>query len=169
MAQEFKKGMILVDGHGNRLDVVETIEDTECAERIQHHLRIFLGIHQHALAVLQIDNVEELVRHDKAVAGAEAVLDVLREVDSHLKLGKCVLARLLRSFGLFSNKSCVVICAFLHFSVVVRVFCQFVTAILKVHLGDFAEEVAGGQLAKLMGCGAFFGILARALRKLKLE
>ena len=42
----------LVDGHGNRLDVVETIEDTERTERIQHHLRIFLGIHQHALAVL---------------------------------------------------------------------------------------------------------------------
>ena len=132
-------------------------------------MRIAGRLNTDAFAVLEVHDFEDLVSDDDTVTGAEAVLDVLREVDSHLKLGKCVLARLLRSFGLFSNKSCVVICAFLHFSVVVMAFCQFVTAILKVHLGDFAEEVAGGQLAKLMGCGAFFGILARALRKLKLE
>ena len=71
----------LVDGHGNRLDVIETIEDAECAEGVQHHLRILLGIYQHSLVVLQIDNVEELVRHDKAVAGAEAVRHIAGEVE----------------------------------------------------------------------------------------
>ena len=71
----------LVDGHRNCFNVVETIEDAERAESVQHHLRILFGIHQHALAVLQIDNVEELVRHDKAVAGAEAIRHIAGEVE----------------------------------------------------------------------------------------
>ena len=132
-------------------------------------MRIADSLDTDAFAILEVHDFEDLVSDDDTVAGAEAILDILREVDSHLKLGKCVLARLLCSFGLFSNKSCVVICAFLHFSVVVRAFCQFITTILKVHLRDFAEEVAGSQLTKLMRCGALFGVLARALRKLKLE
>ena len=41
----------LVDGHGNRLDVVKAIEDAERTEGVQHHLRVFLGIHQHSLTV----------------------------------------------------------------------------------------------------------------------
>ena len=132
-------------------------------------MRVTGRLDANALAVLKVHDFKDLVSDDDTVAGTETVLDVLREIDSYLKLGKCVLARLLRSFGLFSNKSCVVICAFLHFSVVVRTFCQFVTTILKIHLGDLAEEIAGGQLAELMSCGTLFGVLARSLRKLKLE
>ena len=80
MAQEWSTRYPLVDGHGNRLDVVEAIEDAECAEGIQHHLWIFFGIYQHTLTVFEVNNVEELVRHDEAVAGPETVRHIAGEV-----------------------------------------------------------------------------------------
>ena len=42
MSQEFKKGMILVDGHGNLSDVVNVIEKLQSTEGITLHLRIRL-------------------------------------------------------------------------------------------------------------------------------
>lgn len=47
----------LVNGHGDRFDVVEAIEDAERTEGVQHHLRILFGIHQHTLAVFKVNNV----------------------------------------------------------------------------------------------------------------
>ena len=144
----------LVDGHRNCLNVVETIEDAECAERIQHHLRILFGIHQHALAVLQIDNMEELVRHDKAVAGAEAIRHIAGEVqplfNEHLGV-RAVLSGFLDGF---QNE----------FQVAVRVHLHFVGVVLADRAGGahlqrlaelvFRQRMSGGAF----GCGFRFPV-----------
>ena len=155
MAQEFKKGMILVDGHGNRLDVVEAIEDAECAEGIQHHLRILFGIHQYALSVLQIDNVEELVRHDKAVAGAEAIRHIAGEVqpllNEHLRV-RAVLPGFLNGF---QNE----------LQVTVRVHLHLVGIVLTdraggAHLQCLTELVFCKGMSRCTFCGSFrFSVL----------
>lgn len=70
----------MVNAHGNLGDVVEVVELPEGAQGVQHHLGIFLRVHQDALPILEIDDVQELVRHDQAVAGAEPVRHITGEV-----------------------------------------------------------------------------------------
>ena len=145
----------LVDGHRNCLNVVETIEDAECAKRIQHHLRIFLGIHQHALAVFQVNNVEELVRHDETVAGPETVWHIAGEVQPLLNEHLGVRAILPGFLDGFQNE----------FHVAVRIQFHFIGVVLAdraggAHLQRFAElvlcqRVSGGAF----GCGFCFSVL----------
>ena len=145
----------LVDGHGNRLDVIETIEDAERTESVQHHLRILFGIHQHALAVLQIDNVEELVRHDEAVAGAEAVRHIAGEVQPLLNEHLWVRAILPGFLNGFQNE----------LQVTVRVHLHFIGIVLADRAGGahlqcltelvFRQRMSGGTF----GCGFRFSIL----------
>ena len=145
----------LVDGHGNRLNVVETIEDAECAEGVQHHLWIFLAIHQHALAVFEVNNVEQLVRHDEAVAGSEAVRHIAGEVQPLLNEHLGVRAILPGFLDGFQNE----------FHVAVRIQFHFIGVVLAdraggAHLQRFAELVFCKGMSRCTFCGSFrFSVL----------
>ena len=71
----------LVDSHRDRIDVVESIEDFQSAECIQHHLWVVVCGDLHALAVLVIHDVEGAVSDEDAVPGAESALDVFGIVE----------------------------------------------------------------------------------------
>ena len=140
----------LVDGHGNRLNVVETIEDAERAEGVQHHLRILLGIDQHTLTIFEINNVEELVCHDEAVAGPEAVRHIAGEVQPLLNEHFWVRAVLSGFLDGFQNE----------FQIAVRVHLHFIGIVLADRAGGahlqsltelvFHQSVSGGAF-----CGGF--------------
>ena len=145
----------LVDGHGNRLNVVETIEDAERAEGVQHHLRILLGIDQHTLTIFEINNVEELVCHDEAVAGPEAVRHIAGEVQPLLNEHLGVRTVLPGFLDGFQNE----------FQIAVRVHLHFIGIVLADRAGGaqlqrFAELVfrqcmSGGAFC----CGFRFSVL----------
>ena len=65
----------LKDGHADGVNVVDTIEDFQGTECIEHHLRIGFGGNLHALAVLIVHNVHHTVCNDNAVGSTKPFLD----------------------------------------------------------------------------------------------
>ena len=59
---------------------LQGVVDPESAQCVQHHLRIVFRFNQHALAVLEIDDVERPVCNDDAVTGSETVRHIAAEV-----------------------------------------------------------------------------------------
>ena len=159
----------LIDDKANGVDVIQEIKHRKCAQCVGLELRIVGCFDLYPHPVLVIRYGHRAVSNNDAVGGTEAFRDIFGHINSlfehDLGRGAILLCGLIQ----LHDVSRIALGALLHFSVVVRAFCQFITTILKVHLRDFAEEVAGSQLTKLMRCGALFGVLARALRKLKLE
>ena len=95
------------------------VELSERAQGVQHHLGIFLCVYQDALPVLEIDDVQELVRHDQAVAGAEAVRHIAGEVQPLFNEDKRVGAERLGFLQLFQHKLHIPIGIGVHFIAVI--------------------------------------------------
>lgn len=140
---------------GTSYDAVFDSDGKGFSITIQHHLRIFLGIYQNSLAVLEIDNVEELVCHDEAVAGAEAVRHIAGEVQPLLNEHLGVRAVLPGFLDGFQNE----------FQVAVRVHLHFVGVVLAdraggAHLQCLAELVFRQRMSGSPFCGSFrFSVL----------
>ena len=66
----------LIDRHGDRPNVIKTIEKIQCAQGVELHLRILGGIDQNTAAVLIIDYVQRVICNDNAVPGTEAGLNI---------------------------------------------------------------------------------------------
>ena len=60
---------------------MDTVEEFQCVEGVQLHLRVVLGFHQNILTVLVVHDMESTVGYDHAVADAEVFFDILGEVD----------------------------------------------------------------------------------------
>ena len=110
----------LVNAHGNLSDVVEVVELPERAQGVQHHLRIFLRVHQDALPILEIDDVQELVRHNQAVAGAEPVRHITGEVQPLFDEDERVGAERLSFYQLFQHELHIPVGVGVHFIAVIR-------------------------------------------------
>ena len=145
----------LVDGHRNCLNVVETIEDAERTEGVQHHLRILFGIHQHALAVFQVNNVEELVRHNEAVAGPETVRHIAGEVQPLLNEHLWVRAILPGLLDGFQNEFHIAVCVHLHLVGII-----LADRADGAHLQCLTELVFCKGMSRCTFCGSFrFSVL----------
>ena len=108
----------LVDSHRDRVDVVESIEDLQSAERIQHHLRVVVCGDLHALAVLVVHDVEGAVSDEDAVPGAESALDIFGIVEPLLNQHDGVCRDLLRFGEEFQHIGGIAAGTFLHLLVV---------------------------------------------------
>ena len=70
----------LEDNHPDRLNVIQSVEHLDAAERIAHHLRIALSTDLNPLAVLVVHDADGLAGDDERVGCAEAVRNEVREV-----------------------------------------------------------------------------------------
>lgn len=108
----------LVDSHRDRVDVVESIEDLQSAERIQHHLRVVVCGDLHALAVLVVHDVEGAISDEDAVPSAETALDVFGIIEPLFNQHDGVGCDLLRFGEKFKHIGGITAGAFLHLLVV---------------------------------------------------
>ena len=150
----------LVDAHAHLSDVVEGVKQPERAQGIQHHLGILLGLNQNALAVLEVDDVEQLVRHDDAVPGAEAFRDPAGEVQPLLDEDQRVGALKLGLGELLQYELHIAICVSVH----------LITVILGHRLtGAHLQSAAELVFAESVGGGAFGSGLRLPVGKLPLQ
>ena len=62
------------------MNIVDAIEKFQCAERVKHHLRIALRFHEHASAVLEVNDAEHISSDDDAVRRSESFWHIARKV-----------------------------------------------------------------------------------------
>ena len=108
----------LVDGHADGVDVVDAVEQLQRTEGVQLHLRVVVGFDQNASAVLVVHDVQRPVCNDDAVAGAEALLDVLGVVEPLFDQDHRVRAGLLGLLDQLHYEGHIPVGTFLHFGVV---------------------------------------------------
>ena len=139
----------LVDAHGDLGDVVEVVELPEGAQGVQHHLWIFLRVHQDALPVLEINDVQELVRHDQAVPGAEAVRHIAGEVQPLFDEDERVSAERPGFLQLFQHELHIPIGVGVHFIAVIRADGLPGAQLQRLFELVFGQSMSGGAF----GCG----------------
>ena len=147
----------LEDGHPYLFDIVDTVEDLQSTERIQHHLRIAFGGDLHTLAMLVIDDVHRAVRDDDTVGGSEPVLHEAGEVHPLFHKNHRVDTGFLCLLKQLQNIGSVVLGTFLHLTVVPaemfrRIDCRH------------SEQLSELELAKAVCVGSFLGVLAALVR-----
>lgn len=80
----------LVDRHCFGLDVIQVTEGAQRSERIEHELRVVLGLDEGAPPMLQVDDLQFRFGNDDTVAGAEPTRNHVGEVeallDQHLRI-----------------------------------------------------------------------------------
>ena len=108
----------LVDGHADGVDVVDAVEQLQRTESVQLHLRVVVSLDQNASAVLVVHDVQRPVCNDDAVAGAEALLDVLGVVEPLFDQDHRVRAGLLGLLDQLHYKGHIPVGTFLHFGIV---------------------------------------------------
>ena len=74
----------LEDAHGNGSDIIDSVEQFQCAEHVKHHLWIALRFHEHAHAVLEVDDAERISSDDDAVRRPESFQHIARKVKTLL-------------------------------------------------------------------------------------
>ena len=92
----------------------------QCAERVQHQLRIVFGLHQHAHAVFQVDDVQAGFSDDDGVAGAEPAGHNVTKVQALLDQQSRIRALDLRGVELLQHVGGVVVGEFFHLIVMPR-------------------------------------------------
>lgn len=113
---------------------------------IQHHLGIVFCIHQNSKAILEVDDVEQLVRYDEAVAGPKSVRDIAGEVQPLLNEDEGICTVLFCNLNLLQNE----------FQVAVGVHLHFVRVIFTCGPGRaLFQRLAEFMLTQSMGGGAF--------------
>ena len=80
----------LYDAQAHCADLLDALKQGVGTEGVVHELRVALRVHRHALPVLEVDDVQDAVADQQAVAGAEAAGHPLAHVhfllDEHLGL-----------------------------------------------------------------------------------
>jgi len=143
----------LVDGHADRVDVVDIVEQFESTETVAGHLRIAFRRDLDAQTVFQIDDPERAIRDDQGVGGAEALLHPVREVHTLFNQNNRISACLLRILYLLQHVGDIAFRGLLHLLVVV------VEALGRI-LRRVAERLAELEFGKRVSAGAFGGVAA---------
>lgn len=89
------------------------------AQKAGHHLTVTFGFHKDSKTMLVINNVENFICNDDAVASSESVLNPSREVQSLLNEYHRVTAELLGTFELLQNIISVFFRTVLHLTTVI--------------------------------------------------
>jgi hypothetical protein len=143
----------LVNRHGNRVNVIDAIEDFQSAERVKHHLRIVVSIDLYALTVLIVHDVKRTVRDDDAVAGAKTTLHEAGVIEALFNQNNGICAFLLCLVDQLHDECSVADGTVLHLLVVVG---EIFGGVLRFH----AERLFQLVLTKAVGVCAFGGVVA---------
>ena len=141
----------LIDGELNALDIVQIAEGIQRAEGVALELAVVFRFDQHAQTELEVDNVQQVIRDDHAVAGSEAVLHPLGEIQRLLHADQRVLAQRLGRFDLLHHEVPVALSGLLHLRVVPGQILSRIAA-------RSPQRLLHQILAQLMGVGALLGI-----------
>ena len=110
----------LEDGHADGFDVVDPVIGIQCPECVTHHLRIVFCFHQDAESVFEVDDVQDLVCNDQAVAGSEGIRNPSGEVQALFHKNLRIAAEFLCFLQLFHDIGAVLVRAVCHFLIIVR-------------------------------------------------
>lgn len=99
--------------------VTEQMNNSEQIEQLMDHLTVTFGFHKDSKTMLVINNVENFICNDDAVASSESVLNPSREVQSLLNEYHRVTAELLGTFELLQNIISVFFRTVLHLTTVI--------------------------------------------------
>lgn len=124
------------------------VELPERAQGVQHHLGIFLRFHQDALPVLEIDDVQELVRHNQAVAGAEPVRHITGEVQPLFDEDEGIGAEHLSFLQLLQHELHIPIGVDVHFIAVIRADWFPGTDLQRLFELVLGESMGGGSFGR---------------------
>ena len=87
----------------------------EGTQRIQHHLGILRCIHQHPKTILEVDDMQELVRHNEAVTGSKSIRDIAGKVQPLFDKDEGVCTVLLGYLDLLQHEFHIAVGVHLHF------------------------------------------------------
>jgi len=133
----------LIDAHPHGIEPIKEVEHPHGTEGVDAKLVIFFLVDLYAASAFQIDDVQNSVRYDKRVAGAEAFRDIEGTVNTLLDKHSWVF----ESFRLLHNEVGVIGCVLVHFRVVAS----------RSVFGS-AEPVVEFPLCHTVGKGAFRGV-----------
>ena len=142
----------LVDGHGHRIDVVDTVEQFQGAQGVTHHLGVVIRLHQNTKPMLIVDDMECSVGDNDGVRGTEALFHPSGEIHPLLNEDYRVRAGFLGSFRQFQDIGSVSVGAVFHFFVIPS---QMLGRIDCLHAQRLAELV----LTEAVSIGPFSGII----------
>ena len=123
-------------------------------------LELLLGLHQNALPIFEVDDVEQLVRHDETVPGAKALRDPAGEIQPLFDEDQRIGALQLGLGELLQHELHTAVCVCVHFVTVVlghRLAGAYLQSAAEL---VFAEGVGGGSAGA--GAGGVAGAAAAA-------
>ena len=143
----------LVDGPTNRIDVVDVIEEFQCAKGVALHLRIVLSGYENSKTVFIVNHVHGTVADENGIRGSEALFHPAREVHSLFNQNNRVGAGLFGLFQKLHDEAGIAGGTILHLSVVPV---EILGRVCRFHSESLAELV----LTKGVGICAFCSIVA---------
>ena len=152
---DFKGGDVipprLKDAHLHCADIVDSVECFQQAQRVAHHLRVPLRVHQNADAVFQIDNMQHIVGYNAGVPGSESLWHPAGEVQPLFHQHDWISAVLLSLGQLFHHKCFISIGAVSHLLIEIL---QILRGVLRLHAQRPLHLIG----RKLVSVGALLGI-----------
>lgn len=142
----------LVDGHADRIDVIDVIEELQSAKGVTLHLRIVFSGYENSKTVLVVNYVHGTVADENSIRCSEALFYPTGEVHSLFNQNNRVGAGLLGLFQKLHDEAGIPSGTIFHFSVIPV---EILGRICSFHAKCFAELV----LTKRVGIGAFCSIV----------
>ena len=152
----------LVDGHLYGIDVVQRVEDFQCAQRINAHLGIPDRRDFHSKSILKINHIQDTICDDDAVCCAEAAFDKAFVLDLLLHQHNHILCPLPCFLHQFHDIIPVSVCTLLHFRIIISKVLHRAGHLLPQSLLQFI-------LAHLMGISALLCKAGRYIRHIGTE
>ena len=143
----------LIDGHADRIDVVNIVEEFQCAKGVALHLRIVLSGYEDSKTVFVVNYMHGAVADENGIRSSEALFYPTGEVHSLFNQNNRVGASLLGLFQKLHDEADIPVGTVIHF-IVIPV--EILGRICSFHAECFTELV----LTKRVGIGAFCSIVA---------
>ena len=143
----------LVDGHADRIDVIDVIEELQSAKGVALHLRIVLSGYEDSKTVFVVNYMHGAVADENGIRSSEALFYPTGEVHSLFNQNNRVGASLLGLFQKLHDEADIPGGTVIHFSVIPA---EILGRICSFHAECFTELV----LTKRVGIGAFCSIVA---------
>lgn len=143
----------LVDGHADRIDVIDVIEEFQSAKGVTLHLRIVFSRYKNSKTVLVVNYVHDTVADENGIRCSEALFYPTGEVHSLFNQNNRVGAGLLSLFQKLHDEAGIPGSTVIHFSVIPV---EILSRICSFYAECFAELV----FTKRVGIGAFCSIVA---------
>ena len=150
------------DNHPDRLDVVQSVEHLDAAERVAHHLRIALSTDLNALSVLVVHDADGLAGDDERVGCAEPIGYKVREVHTLLHGHHRILRLLAELRHKPHNELGIKVCTLFHLTVIGGQLLGRIAHSLTKCLAEFV-------LTERMGIRSLGSILAWHIRLFRIE